>query len=143
MKAKDMSICQIEGKEYYSVGWIDGHKDFPTQDIDSEFLDKLFILCKNNVMERYRSNTPCILCYPTMDAIRKAVFETNDGIDIYAHHSVTQEKLLLGTSTIAIELNGSSYFFPDLLWHYIKEHSYAPPKPFVDLVNSFTPKQVN
>jgi len=46
-----------------------------------------------------------------------------------------EDKLFLGMAEIRVfAKSGKIYAAPNLIYHYVKDHSYAPPDPFVEAV---------
>ncbi|WP_108651043.1 DUF7919 family protein [Dongshaea marina] len=115
------------------VGWLDNKNDYQTGSTPIGLLDIIFDLCKTSRYEVFRSMTPCQICYSTMESIREATF-SGCGIEKYAVHSKSGERILLGSSTIIFQFEDRKYVAPDLIWHYISEHNYLPPKEFINAV---------
>jgi len=138
MKYDDLSIYEISEESekndpLYCVGWIGRGENMPVGEVPDLFLDKLYGLCNSNIFEKYRSATPCLICFPNMKKMREAMFNVG-GIEAYASHSEKNEKILLGSSILLIEGKAENYICPDLLWHYVSDHNYKPPQKFIDAV---------
>lgn len=139
MKYKDLSEYVSNKKDYSAtktlcVGWLNHVSDFSVGDTPSFVLDKVYESIKNNTIEQMRSCSPCLLCFPSMDIIREATL-SGDGTDVFAFHSnLDAEPILLGGRVVLHKGFDKNYIYPDLIWHYIKEHRYLPPQEFISAI---------
>jgi len=111
---KDIS----DGKARRNVGWLAGWAPFPKAEPAPAFLAALFALSKNPVRKGPGAH---VCCKPHQDA--------GTGM---TRASLGDEEILLGAAEIEVASpDGSWYVAPDLIYHYVKEHRYAPPDEFV------------
>lgn len=103
----------------YSVGWL-GEEQLREPSPEpvaqrEELVSILWEFCRRSVLRR-RGLHYCPVC--------ACVIVAASG----------DESLLLGGAEIRTFLDGKVYAAPDLIFHYIEEHGYAPPPVFVDSV---------
>ena len=102
-----------------NIGWLDAATPFPQSVPDGAFLTRLWAYCQISVVQT-RGIHPCELC--------SAGTQT-----IFGWHG--DESLLLGTAEIRVfGATGDIYAAPTLIYHYVKDHHYAPPEEFVHAV---------
>ncbi|MBU1342610.1 MAG: hypothetical protein KKE44_24035 [Proteobacteria bacterium] len=102
-----------------NIGWLDKDHQFNKGNIDSFLLKKIFNLCRNAV-NKTRGYHLCPFCN---DPSFGVTVEIND------------EKIVLGSAEIWVKgENDKIYSAPDLIYHYINEHSYLPPKEFLTAI---------
>jgi membrane protease YdiL (CAAX protease family) len=98
-----------------NIGWLSAGHAFETGEPNEELLDRLWSYCTVSVAQT-RGIHQCEFC-PAKDvhfAERKS------------------DKLLLGTSEIRVFASeGCLYAAPTLIYHYVKDHGYKPPEPFI------------
>lgn len=113
-----------------NVGWLDSQYEFDKGSISVEATEALWAFCKVSVAQS-RGIHPCPFC-PDRDTSRYPVAERNG------------ERLLLGTSEIRVfGIEPLVYAAPSLIYHYVVEHSYLPPAPFIEaLQGDATPPSV-
>jgi hypothetical protein len=100
-----------------NIGWLDFRKPFPKGAVTSAVLDRLWLHCKNRVVQT-RGLQSCYFC--DFSQWRNYEFE------------YCGEKLLLGSAEIRVFDNeGNIFASPDLVFHYIRDHSYLPPNSFL------------
>lgn len=108
-------IPNVEKGCAYNIGWLDGEHPFPTGNVDWVFLDIINSLLLSRVMHT-RGIHACNICDP------EKIIEMK----------IRGNKILLGTAEIRVfSSSGKVYAAPDLLVHYILEHSYCPPGEFL------------
>jgi hypothetical protein len=100
-----------------NVGWLDFRTPFPKGAVTSAVLERLWLHCKNRVVQTRGLHT-CYFCdYPQCQ---------NNQFEYCG------EKLLLGSAEIRVFDNvGNIFASPDLVFHYIRDHSYLPPNSFL------------
>lgn len=98
-----------------NIGWLAAGVDFPTKPPDPQFVDRLWLFCKVSIGQT-RGLHECDLC-----SSREAnVARRNGGA------------LLLGSAEIpVISSQRLLYAAPNLRFHYVVGHNYAPPPEFV------------
>ena len=102
-----------------NIGWLDEEHSFPTGKVEERILDQIKKLCipAINVMRGFHQCQFC-LDHPM-------------GIKIY----VKGKEFYLGCAEIRVKgALGKTYAAPNLIYHYIKDHNYLPPKEFLDAV---------
>jgi len=105
------------GKEIRAVGWLDEKHPFPKGQVPEEALDRLFDLCFHPVYVT-RGYHVCQFC-PERHLGMKA---TRGGRERF-----------LGTAEVRVFApNDIVYAAPNLVYHYITEHQYLPPREFID-----------
>jgi hypothetical protein len=100
-----------------NVGWLDEHHPFPTDVPSDELLSALFHACEVRVHQT-RGLHPCSLCakpkYPVEEVWKG-------------------KSLNLGSAEIRVKSRrGPIFAAPNLIFHYVKEHHYCPPRVFID-----------
>ena len=101
-----------------NIGWLDRSHPFQHGQVPDRVLAEIFLLCKDPV-NRTRGWHYCELC-PRSDL--QPFRAARDGIEIG-----------LGSAEIRVP-SGSGVVFacPNLIYHYIRDHSYQPPQEFID-----------
>ena len=101
------------------VGWLEKDQPFNRGHIKASFITKLESLYRSRVRQT-RGFHVCSLC--------------NGGPFGLPARSGDRD-LLLGSAEIDVhDKTGTTYSAPDLLYHYILEHDYAPPEKFIRAV---------
>jgi hypothetical protein len=103
-----------------NIGWLEAKKPFPTATVSGAFLKQLWQFCKIPVVQT-RGFHVCDLCDMPAEVIPTLEFEG--------------EVLKLGSAEIRV-FGGSGviYAAPNLIFHYVKDHTYRPPQEFIDAV---------
>lgn len=137
---KDMTQYELpenftKEKFAYCIGWLGrDNLDFKTGSVPVGFLDNLYDICVSSQVEEFRSTRPCQICYPDMKSLREATF-SDAGSEINAVHSNGSE-YMLGSANVLIQGAEKCFISPDLIWHFVKKHSYLPPEEFISAVMS-------
>lgn len=101
------------------IGWLDPEQPFRQGVADPEFVEKL----KLYYQHRVRQSRGFHIC-PFCEEHRSGLPTELDG-----------KTLTLGSAEIEIKDDqGRVFVAPDLLYHYITEHRYMPPREFIDAV---------
>ena len=100
-----------------NIGWLEAPHPFPTKKASEELLDSLFEKCSSKV-NATRGCHQCQFCdVPTF------------GVEVFRHC----KRIFLGNAEIRVNAKDDRvYAAPDLIYHYVSEHDYDPPKEFVD-----------
>ena len=100
-----------------NIGWLEAPHPFPKKKASEELLDALFEKCLIMV-NGTRGWHQCHFCdVPTW------------GVEVSRHGKRTS----LGDAEIRVEAkDGRVYAAPNLIYHYVSEHDYDPPKEFVE-----------
>lgn len=112
--------CYFESKRdpnLLNVGWLETPHPFPKKKAPEELLDALFEKCLQSVVAT-RGVHECQFCgVPTF------------GVEVSRHG----RRIFLGNAEIRVEgKDGKVYAAPNLIYHYVSEHDYDPPKEFVE-----------
>ena len=114
--------CYLEresASNVLNVGWLDIEHPFPKRKASEELLDVLFETCRHVVIQT-RGFHECELC----DVASFGVEVSRNG-----------QTRRLGSAEIRVKgKDGIRYAAPDLIYHYVAEHDYDPPKEFVEAV---------
>jgi|SRR5580700_3063774 hypothetical protein len=100
-----------------NVGWLSRWHSYPRGNVPEEVLAAIFALCQKPV-NKTRGFHPCEFCSSkTMGTVVE-----RDGI-----------RQTLGSAEIrVIGPDGLVYAAPDLIYHYMRDHAYLPPKEFLE-----------
>ncbi|UVS78658.1 hypothetical protein [Actinokineospora sp. UTMC 2448] len=116
-----------------AVGWLDPRGGFPVGEADPRLLPALTRLCYTHEQNLTRA------CYQCPYCLAHHVFR--DVPEIPGARPV-----LLGNAEIHIVgPDGVAYAAPTLVVHYVEEHGYLPPRPFVEAalwVDARTPREL-
>ena len=108
-----VSSCRTE-----NVGWLSKEMPFATRDPTKDLLRDLWLYCAVSVMAS-RGVFDCPFCEPEA----RGAIEENEG-----------RAYLLGAAEIRVFAGSVIYAAPNQVYHYINEHSYLPPDPFIEAV---------
>lgn len=98
-----------------NVGWLSREQEFPRQPPSETVLDALWAHC-SELVEEYRGIHACEFC--------------NDPPYTYVRDSV---RFLLGSAEIRVSgPAGDVFAAPNLIYHYVFAHHYAPPAVFLE-----------
>jgi hypothetical protein len=105
-----------------NIGWLDAKHPFPVGEVSKNFLKKFreSIIGFNDFnmhVNPIRGIHPCNLC-------------GEDSIKLEREN----KHIYLGTSEIWVPSKQYYFASPSMILHYIEEHSYLPPKEFIDSV---------
>jgi hypothetical protein len=105
-----------------NIGWLKEGFDFSTGVVPSNFFEKIKLLIAKCSVNKSRGFHECDIC------------KSEDRETI-----IYNEKIFyLGASEIWIRGNNNRiYASPDMIFHYLRCHSYMPPKEFIDAVECF------
>lgn len=108
-----------------AIGWLGDKKDFPVGNVPQEFIDRLtrLITYQGNTVTVYRGYFPCAFCgYNGM---------------------LTNVQPEMGGGILLVPGMNIVFICPDMILHYVSEHSYLPPQSFVDAVLSREDDDIN
>ena len=105
----------------FMVGWLDERHIFPKGDIPPSTLEKILALCFNPVRQtRGFHQSPFLNPSPIGYPVE---YKGNN--------------MRLGSAEICVKgKNGKIYRAPNLIYHYIKDCRYLPPKDFLNAIDS-------
>lgn len=105
-----------------NVGWLDVARAFPRQVPSARFVESLWGYYGHRIAQA-RGFQPCEFCDPP-----------SKGLTVVTFQDCT---LRLGFAEIRVfTRTGEAFAAPDLVFHYVLAHHYAPPARFVDAVLS-------
>lgn len=102
------------------VGWLGSGVAFTTGSPPEGFTEKLEALIRRERVRQMRGFHACSCCGARMVPI------TPD-----------DPSLLLGSAEVWVPGDGCIYAAPTLILHYVRAHTYLPPRVFVDAVMAF------
>jgi hypothetical protein len=102
-----------------AIGWLALGQPFPTGELSALVVEKLAWLATMKPINQMRGFHRCEFC------TRAEVSIKVEGVE-----------RLLGSAEIWVPVGGELFASPDLLVHYIRDHQYLPPQPFVDAVQA-------
>lgn len=102
-----------------NIGWIDVTQPYPQAAPPSGFLDRLFEYAKVSV-SLARGAHFCEVCGPDRQ---------------FQGFGPARERLFLGMGEVRVfAADGATFAAPNLIYHYVADHSYAPPDMFIEAV---------
>ena len=104
-----------------NIGWLDNSYSYQKGTVSQEFMDKLWIYL-NVKINLVRGFNNCSLCPVEYKRDSEATYNG--------------ESIRLGFAEIRVlgEDGSTLYAAPDLIYHYIIDHEYVPPKEFIQAV---------
>jgi hypothetical protein len=128
MYYKDLSKYEYlenrnEIENILNVGWLDLVHPFPKgRELSKNFLSNLLSECIYNPVNLTRGFHQCQFCQCKQL-----------GIPV----SLGFKKFRLGSAEIRVKgEDGIIYAAPNLIYHYVKDHHYLPPREFIDAVDN-------
>ena len=104
-----------------NVGWLDNEHDFPIGEVEPEVLNKLFALCLTPARQT-RGWHACQLC-PHQPGGRLV--------------ERLGRQCRLGSAEIRVRGSGGIDFAsPNLIFHYVRDHSYLPPPQYLEALRN-------
>lgn len=106
---------------YYTVniGWLDSEHEYPKGQVSDLFLDKLWDYCCESYIITFGCHS-CDFC--------------NEEEEMGVYIKRGNASLVVGSQEIRIIGDGIVYAAPDMIYHYIVDHQYLPPKQFIEAV---------
>jgi hypothetical protein len=117
----DLTRCSYSGvreQNGLSVGWLDKLHDFPHGPVPAGFVERLAQICTRPAVNHLGHHV-CEFCHPGPD--------TTAQIDREAGSRSSTVIRVVGR-------DGTVYFSPAMICHYITRHGYQPPEDFVRAV---------
>ena len=105
-----------------AVGWLTKVKQFQTGKCPEDVLEKLNGLILRKPVNQMRGTHRCDICW--QDEIRL---------------NISRHTVLLGAAEVWVP-DGSrrvTFAAPNLIVHYITQHAYLPPEPFIEAIRAF------
>ncbi|MFJ9003363.1 hypothetical protein [Streptomyces canus] len=112
-----------DGLVALNVGWLDTEKEFARGVVTDDFLFALSSVVKNDPKMKTRGWHRCQLPH-------------SGGANPYpATVEIDNQKISLGGAEVrVVSESGEWMIAPDLILHYVMDHSYRPPERFIDAV---------
>jgi hypothetical protein len=114
------SYCEPEPSGL-SVGWLDKAHRFPRGEVPEGFVERLIELCKSPAVS-HRGYHLCEFC---------GVEEFDDAFN---YDKAKAAGVLSWTVIRVTGLDGTIYYSPGMICHYVVEHGYQPPAEYVTAV---------
>lgn len=119
-----------ESPSALNVGWLEKEYPYNQGFVSEQFLDGLFFLCGLSI-HHTRGAYACPFC--PLENYRGALKVFRKG-----------KYLWLGSAEIKVESQqGKVYLSPNLIFHYVSEHNYEPPKEFIEAVCSIEKSKIS
>jgi hypothetical protein len=110
-----------EEPDTVNIGWLQRDFPFPKGDVSSEFLDRLFAICRDKWFKMHRGFHGCEFCSTAPDG--PPLVKRNNS------------EARLGYAEIRVRHpNGKVFGSPSLIYHYVSDHQYCPPQEFIEAV---------
>ena len=100
-----------------NVGWLEASHPFAVAEANPELIRRLATAARYSRVNQTRGYHPCSICGPGRAA---------------PYVRVGWRRIHLGSAELRVRGADVTYAAPDLVVHYIRDHGYAPPQPFVD-----------
>lgn len=105
-----------------NIGWLETPHPFPRKKASEELLDALFEKCLHTVNQT-RGFHDCHFCD----------LPATSGVEVLRNG----KSIWLGSAEIRVKAkDGRIYAAPNLIYHYVLEHDYDPPREFVEALFS-------
>jgi len=120
----------IVGK-FFAVGWLDNQHEYPQGSVSNTFIERLWVFCRypSLVMRGFHL---CEFCPPVKRKVKFPGLENPYEI-LRAQREGIVIKLGYAEMDVFAE-DGRVYHAPNLIYHYVLDHEYRPPEPFVQAV---------
>jgi hypothetical protein len=102
-----------------NVGWLEAPHGFPVGEPNPELIRRLAEAARYSRVNQTRGYHVCSLC--SAPKVGRPI-------------RVGWRWIRLGSAELRVRAQGVTYASPDLIVHYIRDHSYAPPGQFIDAV---------
>jgi hypothetical protein len=123
-----------------AVGWLARGHDFPVGKLPAHLLAKVEYLIARLPMNRMRGWHVCHLCFPNLDQVQDLATMRTMLSGWPPVISTPHGECQLGSAEIWVPgRDGIAYAAPNLIHHYITQHDYLPPAPFVTALENFDP----
>ncbi|MBA2808657.1 hypothetical protein E0500_014935 [Streptomyces sp. KM273126] len=112
-----------DGVTAVNVGWLEAGREFPRGNVPEEFIETLSSVVKCDRQMKMRGWHRCRIPHINNEE-RYPVTAEIDG-----------QKISLGGAEVRfISTSGEWMIAPDLILHYVTDHSYRPPAEFIEAV---------
>jgi len=111
---------QSNSDDLVRAGWLVGDVAFSKGPVSATFLARLLVLCLHHRTKQTRGFHPCPFC---------------DNPPIGMPVEFEGRVIKLGSAEIHVRApDGRTFAAPDLIYHYVVQHGYKPPREFIDAV---------
>ncbi|MFJ2191902.1 hypothetical protein ACIOJE_28865 [Kitasatospora sp. NPDC087861] len=115
--------------ERLNVGWLSGDQPWASGVVPTGFIEALEAVLAVQAVNEMLGLHECELCPPS-DKQPPESYEPRPG----------HQRSSVGTGEIRIpDRHGRAFAAPTLIGHYVIDHGYKPPKPFIEAVLAFDP----
>lgn len=111
----DLTPCSYSGvreQDGLSVGWLDKLHEFPRGPVPAGFVQRLAEICKSPFVKHLGFHV-CEFC------------------DLGPDETYTEAAARSSAVIRVVGRNGTVYFSPFMICHYITRHDYQPPEDFI------------
>ncbi|PSK93114.1 hypothetical protein [Taibaiella chishuiensis] len=122
----DLSKYEETSLPIYTIGWLDQYEFFQQGAVSPFVVEKIIKTYLQEPVNLTRGIYLCPFCNRYLPA-PCYIYINEDKSSILGHAEVW----------IPNKERTKIYAAPDLIIHYIKDHSYLPPQEFIDAVNDF------
>jgi hypothetical protein len=140
-------ISSLEIKEVQTIGWLGKDQDFLTGEVSKEFIDKLRQIIIHGdswpcqvYVNSIRGYYSCPMCDQNVSILNNGSVLISSGYGRLLDEYNDDEINILGHGEVwipNIHKIGNFFVTYDLIYHYIMDHKYLPPKHFIDSVLEF------
>ncbi|WP_245997480.1 hypothetical protein [Streptomyces armeniacus] len=114
-----------QGVRAVCVGWLEQGSQFSLGEVDGGFIESLGLICRDYAQMRTRGWHRCELAHQ------------GAGVEYPVTIQVEDDVVSLGGAEVrVVSADGTWLIAPDLVHHYVTEHSYLPPDEFVEAVTA-------
>lgn len=126
-------LSRRDNSKFLYIGWLDSQHQYPVGTVSEKFIARLWEFCRYSVTEclgrHYCEFCPRVIInkqiLPFGEFIQFEILKIHrDGITIKPGDG---EIIVLGK-------NNNVYYAPNLIYHYVVDHSYLPPEEFIQAV---------
>jgi hypothetical protein len=113
-------LAPIELGDVVTVGWLSREHPFPVGSVDKDLVQALERLLETNRVNQTRGIHLCDFCATSQSLALK----------------LTEREIMLGSAELWVPSSDRKlvYAAPDLVYHYITAHQYAPPDEFNEAI---------
>jgi hypothetical protein len=112
-----------------NVGWLDSAYEYPRGEMSEEVIELLFEHCKRPCREM-RGFHDCQFCLKSSERHPPQMQVQRNG-----------ENVWLGDAEIRVlAADATLYAAPNMIYHYVTEHQYLPPQPFIEALFQSRPE---
>ncbi|MFE2972783.1 hypothetical protein ACFXKC_56555 [Streptomyces sp. NPDC059340] len=114
-----------DGQKALAVGWLEGGQGYATGAVPEAFLRSLGLLVRDERQMQTRGWHSCTLSSEGSPCEYPVVINIQESMEF-----------LGGAEIRVVAESGDWLIAPDLIYHYVLDHSYRPPQAFIEAVES-------